>query len=55
MKAFVRAAHENRRFDKANAELLGTSIRVFRLLSVLNPTITLVLNLGTVAVIWRSY
>jgi ATP-binding cassette subfamily B protein len=52
VKAFVRAEHENERFDKANTELLGVSIRVFRLLSILNPSLGLVLNLGTVAVIW---
>ena len=52
VKAFVRADHENARFDGANTELLGVSIRVFRLLSILNPSLGLVLNLGTVAVIW---
>ena len=54
VKAFVRGAHESQRFDAANAQLLGTSIRVFRLLSVLNPSLTLILNLGTVAVIWMG-
>ncbi len=52
VKAFVRADHENRRFDEANGALLGVSIRVFRLLAILNPTLMLVLNLGTVAVVW---
>ncbi|MGO9309657.1 MAG: ABC transporter ATP-binding protein [Spirochaetia bacterium] len=52
VKAFVRTEHENARFDKANTELLGVLIRVLRFLSILNPSIGLVLNLGTVAVIW---
>ena len=54
VKAFVRGGYENKRFDGANADLLGMSIRVFRLLSVLNPTLTLILNLGMVAVIWMG-
>ena len=52
VKAFVRADRENERFAGANRELLDVSLRVFRLLSILNPSLTLVLNLGTVAVIW---
>lgn len=52
VKAFVRSWQENARFETANAELLGISIRVFRLLSILNPSLGLILNLGTVAVIW---
>ena len=54
IKAFVRADHENRRFDRANGALLAVSIRVFRLLAILNPTLMLVLNLGTVAVVWSA-
>jgi ATP-binding cassette subfamily B multidrug efflux pump len=52
VKAFVRKRFEGRRFEKANEELYGTSLKVTRLLSVLMPLITILLNLGTVAVLY---
>jgi len=52
VKAFVRMDHESGRFEGANEELYGTSLRVYRLLSVFMPFITVLLNLGTVAVLY---
>ncbi|MGA9347546.1 MAG: ABC transporter ATP-binding protein [Anaerolineae bacterium] len=52
VKAFVRAGHENRRFDTANVDLMGRAIRVERMLAVLSPTLRLLVNLGLVAVVW---
>ncbi len=52
VKAFVRANHENQRFDAANVDLMGRAIRVERLLAVLAPTLRLLINLGLVAVVW---
>jgi ATP-binding cassette subfamily B protein len=52
VKAFVRMDHEAERFEGANEELYGTSLRVYRLLSVFMPFITVLLNLGTVAVLY---
>ncbi len=52
VKSFVRRDHENRRFEGANLELYGTSLRVTQLLSVFFPIIMSLLNLGTVAIIY---
>jgi len=52
VKAFVRMDHEARRFEGANEELYGTSLKVHRLLSVFMPFIMALLNLGTVAVLY---
>ncbi len=52
VKAFVRRQHENRRFAVANDALMAQTIRVRRLLAVLPPTMSLILNLGVAAVVW---
>jgi len=52
VKAFVRAAYENERFGRANAELTDQTIQVTQFMAVLIPTMMLVLNLGSVAVVW---
>jgi ATP-binding cassette subfamily B multidrug efflux pump len=52
VKAFVRADHENARFDGANSDLMNQTIKVMRLFSILVPTLFLFINLGMVAVIW---
>ncbi len=52
VKAFVRQEHENNRFEVSNEELYGSSLRVMRLLSFFMPFITLLLNIGTVAVLY---
>ena len=52
VKSFVRWDHENQRFVGANVELYGTSLRVTQLLSVFFPIIMVLLNLGTVAIIY---
>jgi ATP-binding cassette subfamily B protein len=49
VKSFVRRDHENRRFEGANLELYGTSLRVT---SVFFPIVMSLLNLGTVAIIY---
>jgi len=52
VKAFVRRRFEGRRFEMANEEPYGTSLKVTRLLSVLMPFIMVLSNLGTVAVLY---
>ncbi len=52
VKAFVRGGHESARFDTANVDLMQQSIYTMRILSLLIPTMSLVLNLGTVLVVW---
>jgi ATP-binding cassette subfamily B protein len=52
VKAFVRRDHENRRFEKANDELYGNSLKVTRLMGIFYPLMMALLNLGIVAVIY---
>lgn len=52
VKAFVREKHEVQRFEKSNVELMEKNIQVMRLVAVLMPTMTLILNLGVVGIIW---
>ena len=52
VKAFVRRAYENNRFGVSNDELYVASVKINRNLSLFRPFITLLLNLGTVAVIY---
>jgi len=52
VKAFVRAEHESKRFDVANTDLTSNNIRVMQLLSILMPTTFLVVNIGTVSILW---
>jgi ATP-binding cassette subfamily B protein len=54
VKAFVRSAYENTRFDAANTELMTRSIRVGRYLSILLPLLRYLVNLGIVAVVGIS-
>jgi ATP-binding cassette subfamily B multidrug efflux pump len=52
IRAFVRTAHEEQRFEEANVDLFQTSLRVNRLFAVTIPVMTGILNLSTVAVMW---
>lgn len=52
VKAFVRERHEIERFESSNVELMEKNIQVMRLVAVLMPTMTLILNLGVVGIIW---
>ena len=52
IRAFDRTEHEERRFEEANADLTDTTLHVTRLFALMMPTIMLILNLSTVAVMW---
>ncbi|WP_432871771.1 ABC transporter ATP-binding protein [Microbispora rosea] len=52
VRAFVREREETRRFAKANDELTGTALRVGRLTALIFPTVMLILNASSVAVLW---
>ncbi|MBE3014837.1 ABC transporter ATP-binding protein [Microbispora sp. NEAU-D428] len=52
VRAFVREREEIRRFAKANDELTGTALRVGRLTALIFPTVMLILNASSVAVLW---
>jgi ATP-binding cassette subfamily B protein len=52
VRAFVRDTAERGRFDEANTELRDVSLGVGRLMSMMFPTVMLVMNLSSVAVMW---
>nr|WP_237439524.1 ABC transporter ATP-binding protein [Amycolatopsis rubida] len=52
IRAFVRDKHERERFGRANDELFTVSLRVGRLIALMFPTVMLVVNVSSVAVLW---
>ncbi len=52
VKAFVRERYETDRFDERSLDYMRQNIRVGRILSLVMPVLTVVTNLGIVAVIW---
>ncbi|MFD7922437.1 ABC transporter ATP-binding protein [Streptomyces sp. NPDC059740] len=52
IRAFVRDTHERKRFAGANSDLFDVQIRAGRLMSLMFPTVMLVVNLSSVAVVW---
>jgi ATP-binding cassette subfamily B protein len=52
IRAFVREPEESARFADANAAVTESALRAGRLFAGIFPTVTLVLNVSSVAVIW---
>jgi ATP-binding cassette subfamily B multidrug efflux pump len=52
VRAFVREPVESERFGRANADLTITAMRAGRLMAMIFPTVMLVLNVSSVAVLW---
>ena len=52
IRAFVRTAQEEKRFAEASSELMATSLSVTRTFAIMFPSLMLILNLSSVAVIW---
>jgi len=52
IRAFVRDDREQARFGVANAELTDVSLRVGRLMALMFPTVMLLVNISSVAVLW---
>ncbi len=52
VKAFVREHHEIERFGSANEDLTAQSIRVFQLLALLLPMMTIILNAAVIVALW---
>ncbi|MGW4485200.1 ABC transporter ATP-binding protein [Amycolatopsis sp. NPDC004368] len=52
IRAFVRDKRERERFGQANDELFAVSLRVGRLMALMFPTVMLVVNVSSVAVLW---
>ncbi len=52
VRAFVREPHEAARFERANADLTATATSVGRYMAAMFPFVMLVMNLGSVGVMW---
>ncbi|MDH6131659.1 ATP-binding cassette subfamily B multidrug efflux pump [Kitasatospora sp. MAA4] len=52
IRAFVKDGHEQARFGEANDELTDASLRVGRLLALMFPSVMMVVNISSVAVLW---
>ncbi len=52
VRAFNRKEFEQERFNAANLDLTDTSIKVNKILAVLMPTMTLLMNLTSVLILW---
>ncbi len=52
IRAFVKDGHEQERFGGANQELTDVSLRVGRMLAFMFPSVMLVVNVSSVAVMW---
>jgi len=54
VKAFVRARHEEERFESANEDYTARSVRTLRILSTMSPVLKLCINVGIVVVVWAG-
>jgi ATP-binding cassette subfamily B protein len=52
VRAFVREPYETRRFGRANEDLTEVALRTGRWMATMFPTVMLILNLSSVAVLW---
>ncbi|GHG64550.1 ABC transporter ATP-binding protein [Streptomyces griseocarneus] len=52
IRAFVKDTHERKRFRSANDDLMDVSLRAGRLMSTMFPSVMLVVNLSSIAVVW---
>ncbi len=52
IKAYVKEDYEAERFDGANKDLRDVNIRVQRIMAVMHPVLTLVMNVAIIAVIY---
>lgn len=52
VKAFLRGDYENSRFDQANSDLTSQVIKVSQLMAFVIPTLFLLANAATLAIVW---
>jgi len=52
IRAFVKDDYEQRRFAVANDDLMDVSVRVGKLMAFMFPTVMLIMNVSSVAVMW---
>jgi ATP-binding cassette subfamily B multidrug efflux pump len=54
VKAFVRADHENQRFEVANEDLTERNVKVMTFMSTMSPILTFFVNIGMVSVVYAG-
>jgi ATP-binding cassette subfamily B multidrug efflux pump len=52
IRAFVRDRREQERYGEANAELMDVSLKAGKLMALMFPTVLLVINVSSVAILW---
>ncbi|HXL01551.1 MAG TPA: ABC transporter ATP-binding protein [Candidatus Atribacteria bacterium] len=52
IRAFVRNDYEAKRFDETNRDLTTTTLRVNRIIALAIPSLIIIMNMSTVAIIW---
>ncbi len=52
VKAYVQEEHEKERFDKANTALKESTLKVQKLMAILNPLLMIIMNATVIAVIY---
>lgn len=52
IRAFVKTAYEEARFQSANADLTKISLSVHRLMALLMPTLMLIMNISSIFIYW---
>ena len=52
VKAYTREDHEIGRFDRANSELTGETLKVQKITATLNPVLMLIMNAAVIAIIY---
>jgi ATP-binding cassette, subfamily B, multidrug efflux pump len=52
VKSFVRAGYEEARFESANGELTGSTVKVMQFMSSMTPALTVFINIGMVLVVY---
>ncbi|MGI6677647.1 MAG: ABC transporter ATP-binding protein [Dehalobacterium sp.] len=52
VKAFVREDFEKKRFNQSNQQLVDSGVRAARVMGLIMPSVTLILNLSVLAVLW---
>ncbi|WP_433826514.1 ABC transporter ATP-binding protein [Actinoplanes sp. CA-015351] len=52
IRAFVRDEHEQQRYGVANDDLTDVSLKVGRIMALMFPTVMLIVNISSVAVVW---
>ncbi len=52
IRAFVKNDYEVRRFDEANRDLTATTLRVSRIIALAIPSLIIIMNMSTIAIIW---